>query len=205
MTSRKGLDQLERVTVASRAEWREWLHLNHAQSQSIWLVRFKKAAGQRYVPYSDIVDEALCFGWIDSLPRKLDELRPMLLLSPRKPGSAWSKINKDKVARLIEQGLMTAAGVEKIDQAKADGSWDALNAVDALIIPDDLQAALACNAPAHQYFGRFPPSSRRGILEWIASAKQAGTRARRIAETVRLAERNLKANHPEGRNQGPKD
>lgn len=197
MASPRNLDRFERVTVASRAELRAWLAANHDRDEAIWLVTFKKGGGRPHVPWSDVVDEALCFGWIDSLPRKLDAERTMLLLSPRRPGSRWSRINRDKVERLTAAGLMTPAGA-----AKADGSWQALDTVDALLVPDDLAAALAGHPPAAARFAAFSPSSRRGILEWIAAARRPDTRARRITETAELAARNIKANHPAGRDRG---
>ncbi|MFY7960030.1 MAG: YdeI/OmpD-associated family protein [Elsteraceae bacterium] len=123
----------------------------------------------------------------------------MLLLSPRREGSAWSAVNKTKIQRLVETGRMTSAGQEKIDHAKLDGSWDRLETVDALIIPDDLARALAATPNAAARFAAFSPSSRRGILEWILSAKRPETRKKRIAETASLAARNIKANHPTGR------
>ncbi|MFM9940201.1 MAG: YdeI/OmpD-associated family protein [Hyphomicrobiaceae bacterium] len=185
-----------RIEVTSRAELRGWLTTNHSQTESIWLVTWKKATGDKHLPYAAIVDEALCFGWIDSLPRKLDETRTMLRLSPRKPRSAWSQVNKDKVAALMAAGLMTPAGLAKIQQAKSDGSWDALNEVETLSVPADLAAGLAKNAAARDHFDAFPRSVKRGILEWIASARQPETRQRRIAETVAKAAENLRANHP---------
>jgi uncharacterized protein YdeI (YjbR/CyaY-like superfamily) len=151
-----------------------------------------------------VVDEALCFGWIDSLPRRLDADRSMLLLSPRKPGSGWSKVNKDKVARLTADGRMAPAGLAKVEAAKADGSWARLDAVDALAEPDDLVAALDADPAARANFDAFPRSSRRGILEWIVNAKRPETRAARIATTVALASENRKANHPAGRDAGPR-
>lgn len=184
-----------RVEVASRTELRTWLAANHTQAESIWLVTWKKATADKHVPYAAIVEEALCFGWIDSLPRKLDDERTMLRLSPRKAGSAWSQVNKYKVAALIAAGLMTPAGLAKIQQAKADGSWDTLNEVETLTVPADLAAALAGNADARRYFDAFPRSAKRGILEWIASARQPETRQRRVADTVAKAAENIRANH----------
>lgn len=193
------LDTYRRVPVRSAAEWRAWLELNHHQRESIWLVVWKKGKGP-HVPMSEIVDEALCFGWIDSLPRKLDDARSMVLLSPRKPGSAWSAVNKAKIARLQADGRMAGPGIAAVERAKADGSWVFLEDVDALIPPGDLLAALADGAPeARQRWDGFSRSSRRGILEWIRQARRPETRARRIAETVRLAAMGLKANHPEAR------
>jgi uncharacterized protein YdeI (YjbR/CyaY-like superfamily) len=192
-------EHLERVEVASLDEWRVWLAAHHGQVDSIWLVRWKKECGP-YLAYADVVDEALCWGWIDSLPRKLDEDRSMLLLSPRRADSAWSAVNKAKVKGLIAAGRMQPAGLAKIEAAKADGSWDRLNSVDALTVPDDLASALAAAGPdAAHNFAAFSPTSRRGILEWIVQAKRAATRAERVARTARLAQIGLRANFPEAR------
>ncbi|MEO0457220.1 MAG: YdeI/OmpD-associated family protein [Cyanobacteria bacterium P01_A01_bin.114] len=188
-----------KVEVTSRQQWRDWLMENHARRESIWLVTYKKAAGNRYLPYDAIVEEALCFGWVDSLPRALDAERTMLLLSPRQPKSAWSKLNKDRVAKMVAAGLMHPAGLKKIEQAKQDGAWYFLDDVEALVVPDDLQAALNQYPNAAQHFEAFPPSTKRGILEWIKLAKRAATRAKRIAETARLAEENIRANQPKKR------
>lgn len=183
-----------RVQVESREEWRAWLQANHECAESIWLVTFKKASGRPHVSYDAVVEEALCFGWIDSLPRKLDDERTMLLLSPRKPGSAWSKTNKDRVERMTAAGKMRPAGLRKVEQAKADGSWNFLDDVEALVVPDDLAAALAEYEGAGENFAAFPTSVKRGILEWIQQAKRAETRGKRIRETAELASRNIRAN-----------
>ncbi|MBX2865252.1 MAG: YdeI/OmpD-associated family protein [Leptolyngbyaceae cyanobacterium MAG.088] len=188
------MKQFEQVEVTSRDQWRTWLTNYHTQTDSIWLVTYKKHTGSRYLPYDAIVEEALCFGWIDSLPRRLDDNRTMLLLSPRRPKSPWSKLNKGRVTKMVEQGLMTPAGQEKIDRAKTDGSWSFLDDVEALIIPDDLAVALDANSQAKTYFDAFSPSSKKGILQWIKSAKQAATREKRIQKTVDLAAKNIKAN-----------
>jgi len=190
------LQDCERVTVRSRAEWRRWLEAHHDQDESIWLVTYKKGSGGPHVPYGEIVEEALCFGWVDSRPAALDAERSMLLLSPRRRGSRWSRLNKERVARLVEQGLMAPPGLAKVEQAKLDGSWTALDEVETLTIPDDLAAALAADTAAAANFHAFSRSSRRGILEWIEAAKRPETRAKRVAETVALARENLKANHP---------
>lgn len=191
------IDRYQKVQVTSRKEWRAWLEANHTQTESIWLVTFKKSSGQPHLSWSESVDEALCFGWIDSRAAKLDDQRSMLIFSPRRKGSAWSKINKDKIERLTAAGLLHPAGQAKVDRAKADGSWTALDEVEALVIPPDLTNALAANADAAKNFEAFSRSSKRGILDWIRSAKRPETRARRIAETAELAARNKKANHRE--------
>jgi uncharacterized protein YdeI (YjbR/CyaY-like superfamily) len=179
----------------TRAEWRRWLERHHATAPGVWFVFYKKGTGKARVSYDDAVEEALCFGWVDSVGRALDEDRSMLKFTPRKPRSVWSKSNKERVERLIRDGRMTPAGVAKVEAAKRDGSWSALDAAERLAVPPDLEAALAANVPAARHFDAFPPSSKKIILTWITGAKRAETRAKRVAETVRLAERNLRANH----------
>ncbi|MEL6469218.1 MAG: YdeI/OmpD-associated family protein [Cyanobacteria bacterium J06623_4] len=181
------LDQLERVEVESRQALRIWLAENYTQSDSIWLVTYKKHTGDRYVAYNAIVEEALCFGWIDSLPRRLDEDRTMLLLSPRKPKSVWSKLNKTRVERLISDRRMMPPGLEKVERAKADGSWTFLDDVEALVIPEDLALALASDEVARANFEGFSDSTKKGILQWIKMAKRSQTRQQRIEKTVAKA------------------
>ncbi len=182
-----------RVEIASRVELRQWFAENHSQAASIWLVTWKKG-DPRHLPYNDIVEEALSFGWVDSLPRKLDAARSMLLLSPRRPNSAWSKPNKDRVARLIRDGLMTSAGLDKIAAAKCSGAWTKLDAVETLTVPDDLAAALREAPPSQDYWEDFPRSVKRGILEWIEQAKRPETRAKRVVEIATRASRGERAN-----------
>lgn len=196
MTSpKRSADARERVEIKSRAEWRRWLAKHHAQTDAIWLVRWKKDRGP-YVSYDDIVDEALCFGWIDSLPRVLDDDRTMLLLAPRKPKSAWSAVNKKRVARLMAEGRMAAPGLAAIETAKANGAWQKLDGVETP--PADLVAAFKRHPGAAKHFAAFPPSVRRGILEWIVQAKKPDTRAKRIEETAALAGQNKRANQWRG-------
>ncbi|NJN98713.1 MAG: hypothetical protein HC875_33810 [Anaerolineales bacterium] len=182
------------VHPLSRAEWRAWLEQNHTRPEGVWLVSYKKATGKPRVEYDEAVEEALCFGWIDSKGNKLDEERSLLWFSPRKPKTGWSKPNKERVERLIAAGLIAPAGLAKIEAAKQDGSWNALDAVEALEIPPDLASALAGYSQAQQNFEAFPRSAKRGILEWIVNAKRPETRAKRIEETARLAQDNIRAN-----------
>ncbi|WP_017297299.1 YdeI/OmpD-associated family protein [Nodosilinea nodulosa] len=182
------------IQVASRAEWRDWLAANHDRPEGIWLITFKKRPGQPYVSYDDVVEEALCFGWIDSRPNRLDNERTMLWLAPRKPGTGWSALNKKRIEAMTAAGLMMPAGLAKIEAAQQDGSWESLDAIERLEIPPDLAAALAESDVARANFDAFPRSAKRGILEWIASARRAETRDRRIAETVSLAAQNIRAN-----------
>jgi len=189
----------QRVPIESRAELRAWLEANHATTESIWLVMFKKHVAGKYVSRDDVVEEALCFGWIDSLTRKLDADRMMVLLSPRRPGSRWSRLNKQRVEKLLADDLMAPPGLAAIERAKEDGSWTIFDEIEDLIIPSDLAAELAGNEMAARNFHAFNDSSKKAILWWIKSAKRAATRQRRIADTVRLAEHNVRAGHPESR------
>jgi len=182
------------VHAKTRAAWRAWLEKNHARAEGVWLISYKKATGKPRLQYDEAVEEALCFGWIDSKPGKLDDERTMLWFAPRKPRSGWSKPNKERVERMIAAGRMTEAGLAKIEAAKVDGSWALLDAVEALEIPPDLQAAFAEYTNAAEHFGAFPRSVKRGILEWIATAKRPQTRAKRVQETARLAAQNVRAN-----------
>lgn len=189
------LDGLERVEVASHAEWRAWLKRNHARTEGIWLVSYKKHVAEKHLSWDTIVEEALCFGWIDSTARALDADRRMLYLRPRKAKSVWSRINKARVEELIRQKRMAAPGMRAIELAKANGSWNAIDHVEALTMPEDLNAALARNTTARRHFEAFPPGSRKIILHWISNAKAPATRSKRIRETVALAAKKIRANH----------
>lgn len=188
-------DGIQTFHAKTQEEWRMWLEKNHLVEKAIWLIIYKKNSKIPSVYYPEAVDEALCFGWIDSKPNKRDEESYYQFFAKRNPKSNWSKINKEKVARLLAQGWIAPAGIEAIEIAKKNGTWTALDDVDKLIVPDDLQKLLDVNKIAKDNWERFPPSSRRGILEWILNAKQAPTRQKRISETVELAEKNIKANH----------
>lgn len=193
----------ERVQVESAEELRRWLRDHHDREESIWLVTWNKASGRPTVAYDDIVDQCLCYGWIDSAVRKLDAERSMLRLSPRNPKSNWSGTNKRKVARLEKAGLMRAPGRRMVELAKGCGTWTFLDDVERLELPPDLVERFERAPGARTLFERFPDSSKRGILEWIKTARTGTTRAKRIAETVEKAARNVKANHPRGRDAGP--
>ncbi len=195
MPKKKEKQALEQFYAETRAIWREWLAQNHDASPGIWFIFNKKASGKPIVSYDEAVEEALCFGWVDSRPNVLDDERYMLMFSPRKPKSVWSKVNKARIEKLIAEGRMMPPGLAKIEAAKQDGSWSSIDAVEELIIPDDLQMALAANPTAEQYFMAFPPSSKKIILGWIASAKRPETRAKRIEDSVALAAQNIRANH----------
>jgi uncharacterized protein YdeI (YjbR/CyaY-like superfamily) len=181
------------VEIVSRAALRAWLKAHHTQSSSVWLVLWKKG-DKRHVPAADVSEEAICFGWIDSVPRKLDAARSMLLLSPRRAKSAWSAINKARAERMIAAGTMTPAGFAKIEEAKRLGLWTKLDAVEALRAPKDLRAAFEAHPGAAAHWKDFPRSVKRGILEWIEQAKRSETRARRILETAQRAAKGERAN-----------
>jgi uncharacterized protein YdeI (YjbR/CyaY-like superfamily) len=187
--------ELKKVEVKSLSELRTWLKKNHSKKESVWLITYKKSEVDFYIAYSDIVDELLCFGWIDSLPRMLDEHRKMLRISPRKKGSAWSKINRDKVKRLMAEERIEKPGLIAIERAKKDGSWSVLKQSDGNKIPSDLKKEFRNYKKALINFQNFPPSSQRSILEWIALAKTSITRHKRIQDTAKLAEQDIRANH----------
>lgn len=181
------------IHPVTRGEWRAWLEANHATSPGVWVVQWRSATGRPHMTYADLVEEALCFGWIDSRAKKIDRERSMIMMTPRKPTSAWARSNKQRVAKLIAEGRVVDAGFRAIETAKANGSWTALDDIDALIVPEDLLAALSRDRQAQRYFDAFPPSAKKMILYWIKSAKRPETRQRRIAETVRLAAENIRA------------
>lgn len=178
----------------SRADWRKWLKKNHTQIEGVWVITFKKSSGKPHVSYEDIVEEALCFGWIDSKGNKLDEERTMLWCAPRKAKSNWSRPNKIRVEKLLAAGLMQPAGLAKIEAAQQSGTWTALDQVENLEVPADLESSLKANKDAKTYFDAFPRSVKRAILEWIMNAKKPETRAKRVAETAELAAKNIRAN-----------
>ena len=187
------VDGREIVEVGDRASWRRWLAERHEQRESIWLVFHKQASDGSSPTYDEAVEEALCFGWIDSTVNKLDENRSLQLFAPRKPRGTWSASNKERVARLEREGLLAPAGIAAIELAKENGSWTALDAVERLEEPPELAGALDANATAREQWNGFSPSSRKAILWWVVSAKRPETRARRVEQTVRMAAKGLRA------------
>lgn len=178
----------------SRQQWRDWLALHASEEKGLWLIIYKKDSGVPSVYYPEAVDEALCFGWIDSKPNKRDNKSYYQYFSPRNPKSNWSRVNKEKVDRLLKAGLMANPGLAMIKLAKETGTWNALDEVEALIVPQDLAEAFSQYPEAASSFDAFPPSVKRGILEWIFHAKRANTRAKRIEETASKAQKNIRAN-----------
>jgi uncharacterized protein YdeI (YjbR/CyaY-like superfamily) len=186
---------LEQVYVADRAAWRRWLAEHHATSPGIWLVFDKKSSRSDRLAYGDAVEEALCYGWIDSTVRTLDDARYVQLMAPRKPKSTWSRSNKVRVERLIAQGLMAAPGLASIERAMANGAWASLDEVEALVVPADLTRALRALPAAAKNFAAFSPSARKGYLHWISQAKRPETRAHRVAHVAQFAASNQKSRH----------
>lgn len=170
-----------------RAEWRSWLQVNHAVSPGVWLAVGKKNSAVTALRYEDAVEEAVCYGWIDSVVRRLDEDRFLQFMTPRKPGSGWAPSNKERVERLGAAGLLAPAGIAAVERAKEDGSWLLLDHVEALVTPDDLAAALAAHPEGERAFAALPVSLRKQELYAISTAKRAETRERRIAAAVARA------------------
>jgi uncharacterized protein YdeI (YjbR/CyaY-like superfamily) len=185
----RAAEHAPRVTVRSRADLRAWLERHHTTGVTHWLVTFRKPSPD-HIPYPEVVEELLCWGWIDSLPRALDDARTMLMIAPRKAGSAWSAINKAHVERAIASGAMTPAGLAKVEAAKVSGMWSFLDDVERLDLPDDLAAAFSPEARA--VWDAFPKSVRRGTLEWLKNAKGTQTRAARVSEIAGSADGGLR-------------
>jgi len=191
------LDDAPLVHADDRATWRAWLEANHASVAGAWLVTWRKGHGP-VLDYGEAVEEALCYGWVDSTGGRVDERRGKLYFAPRRDRSEWSASNKERVERLIAAGLMRPAGLAAIERAKANGMWTALDEVEKGTIPDDLAAALAAHPPAAERFAAFPWSARRALLLWISQAKKPETRATRILETATRAARNERATERPG-------
>jgi uncharacterized protein YdeI (YjbR/CyaY-like superfamily) len=167
--------------------WRTWLQKNHLKEDSIWLIIYGKKSGTPTVDYPTSVDDAICFGWIDSVRLSRDENSHYQYFARRKPKSNWSRVNKEKVARLSAAGLMMPEGLRMVQLAKDTGTWDALNEVEDLVLPPELIKALAKNKTAQKTFDAFNRSTKRGILEFLLNAKQEATRTARVEKIVRMA------------------
>jgi uncharacterized protein YdeI (YjbR/CyaY-like superfamily) len=185
-------NEAETYYPKSQREWRNWLEKNHQKEQSIWLVYFKASTKVASLSWSDAVDEALCFGWIDSTKKTIDQDSYMQYFSKRKPKSNWSKINKEKVEKLTQSNQMTQAGFDSITIAKQNGSWSSLDEVEALIMPDDLTTELAKQKGATEYFDSLSMSAKKILLYWVISAKRADTKQKRIQEIAENARLGLK-------------
>ena len=184
--------EIQTFYPTSRKNWREWLQKNHTEKQSVWLIFYKIKSGMPTISWSEAVDEALCFGWIDSTIKSLDTEKFIHFFSKRKPKGTWSKVNKEKVLHLIENGLMTKAGFESIETAKQNGSWTILDDVEELKIPKDLEQEFETKQGSKDFFLSLSKSMRKAILQWLVLAKKEETRQKRINEIAELAAKKLK-------------
>ncbi|KAA5547925.1 YdeI/OmpD-associated family protein [Adhaeribacter rhizoryzae] len=184
--------KVETICPVNQQEWRSWLEENHYSKQAVWLIYYKKKSGNFTISWSEAVDEALCFGWIDSKAKPLDAERFMQFFTKRKPKSVWSKINKEKIKRLTDEGLITPAGYESIEIAKQNGSWTILDEVEELIIPPDLEKAFQIHTGSKDYFLSLSKSVRKSMLQWLVMAKRPETRQKRIDEIAVLSAQKLK-------------
>ncbi len=183
----------ERVEPTSRADWRTWLDANHATATGAWVVYAKKSARSSGPTYEDLIEEALCYGWIDSTLRPVDADRTSLYFCPRRPRGVWAASNKERVERLAAAGLMTAAGIAVIERAKADGSWTILDRAESLNPPDELAEAFDSYPGSLAEFDAFPAGARKQLIYWVDSAKRSDTRRRRADEIARLAQQGIRA------------
>ncbi len=184
-------DHLEHVEIPSPQALHDWLAEHHDQRAGVWIVTWKKHVPDRYTSREQVLDELVAFGWTDGILRRIDEDRTRQLVSPRRTAS-WARSYKDRAERLIAEGRMQPPGLAAVERARATGMWDAMDDVDALRVPDDLTEALRARPPAAAHFHAFPPSVRRSILRWIASARTDGTRTGRITRTAVEAQRNVR-------------
>jgi uncharacterized protein YdeI (YjbR/CyaY-like superfamily) len=198
MPTQRPHNEREQVHVETLAEWRAWLDANHTRDDGVWLVSWRSGSGRPRVSYDESVEEALAFGWIDSKARTIDDERAAIWMSPRKPGSGWSRSNKERIERLERDGRMADAGRRVIERAKGDGSWTVLDSVEQMVVPDDLAAAFQRTPGSREQYEAFSPSARKAILAWIATAKRPETRTRRVAEAAAAAARGERANEPTG-------
>lgn len=173
-------EEIESYCPSDQQEWRNWLQQNHIEQQSVWLILYKTNSVKFNLSWSDAVDEALCFGWIDSTRRPIDEEKFIQFFSQRKPKSNWSRINKEKIDRLMAEGKMTKAGISSIQVAKENGSWTFLDDIEDLVIPPDLAAELSAHSVANDFYQNLSNSIKKQILYWLASAKKEETRSKRL-------------------------
>jgi len=171
----------------NRGHLRDWLSAHYDKLNGVWLVLHKKGSAGTIITYDEVVEEVLCFGWVDSVPNKLDEFRYKLMITPRKKGSGWSRVNKERIEVLQENGLMTPIGQELIDKSIEDGSWFLLDDIEAGVVPEDLHAALSADHEAEMQFLKFSESNRKQIVRFVESAKREETRKKRIQEVVDFA------------------
>lgn len=183
----------EHLYFKNAKEWRDWLHQNHHSSKGVYLIFYRVSSEFESMRWEEAVQVAICFGWIDSTVRKMDEDRRKQVFSPRKDKSVWSKLNKTYIEKLIEENLMHESGLAKIETAKKNGSWTSLDAVEDLIMPTDLEIAFDQNSTAFENYKNFSPSYRKSYLYWLNQAKREETRNNRIVEIINLCSQNKKS------------
>lgn len=186
------MKDVEEYCPDDQQDWRKWLELNHKDKEAVWLIFFRKKSPNYNLSWSEAVDDALCFGWIDSTKRTIDNERYKQYFTKRKAKSNWSRINKDKVKTLIDQGLMAEAGYKSIEVAKENGSWTFLDGVEALVVPEDLKREFENHHGSTEYFDSLSKSVKKLLLYWVISAKRKETRQKRILELAENASKNLK-------------
>jgi uncharacterized protein YdeI (YjbR/CyaY-like superfamily) len=184
--------KLPKIRPKSRAAWRKWLQEHHATARGVWLVYAKTHTKLPTLSYEDAVEEALCFGWIDSLVKSIDDRFHRQVFTPRKAKSAWSALNRTRAARLIEAGLMTAAGMAAITLAKKTGHWEAHKASEALKVPAELKAAIDANLAAKKNWPTYTESQRKMFLYMVNGAKRPETRARRVRRIIEIVSSGVK-------------
>ncbi|WP_396194448.1 YdeI family protein [Flavobacterium sp.] len=187
------MEEKEHLYFKNAQEWRKWLHHNHQSSTGVYLIFYKVSSETQSMRWEEAVQVAICYGWIDSTVKKLDDDRRRQMFTPRKEKSVWSKLNKTYIEKLIAENLMHESGLRKIEIAKQNGSWESLDDVENGIIPEDLALAFEQNKTALDNYNKFSPSYRKSYLYWLNQAKRVETRKARIAEIVSLCEQNIKS------------
>ena len=187
------MEEQEHLYFRNAQEWRQWLHDNHQSATKVYLIFYKVGCGIESMRWEEAVQVAICYGWIDSTVKRIDENRRRQLFTPRKDKSVWSKLNKTYIEKLIAKNLMHESGLQKIAIAKQNGSWEALDEVENYTIPEDLLYAFEQNPMAFQNYNSFSPSYRKSYLYWLNQAKRTETRANRIVEIISLCEQNIKS------------
>jgi uncharacterized protein YdeI (YjbR/CyaY-like superfamily) len=183
----------EILYITNRSDWRSWLEKNQDTKKELWLIYYKEGTGKPSIPYEDSVEEALCFGWVDTIVKRLDDEKYARKFVPRKSGSRWSESNKKRAEKMIKEGKMTETGLARVREAKESGEWfKARFPKKGLIIPSYVQKALASNEKAFENFTKLAPSYKRNYVGWVDSAKREETRTKRLAEVIRLLEQNKK-------------
>lgn len=188
------MSEAPHIHPRTAAAWHKWLAANHDREDGVWVRRYRPGTGKSNPPLHELMDEATCFGWIDSKLRAVDEELSELYFTPRRKGGNWAASNKERVERLLAEGRMQPAGMAVVERAKQDGSWESLEPVEALEEPADLKAALDADPLARANFDAFPPSARKQVYFWVVSAKRPETRTRRVALSVQYSGQNVRPN-----------